>query len=831
GPPRGGAVVAGNWNPNHPGAVGLEWLPTREYVGVVGPGSSPSAQQLRSTVAEAITSLYLLTGGSTSTSLPLFTLVDIMPAASVYPGANAVQSVQLPPSQDVSIGTWLTPGGGSVDLWTAIDDAVTYPPGATDYIRQSTAGTSAYMARVNDAALPANARICRLFITAVHGVQPNPTIATRQFTYRLHHTASGTNFTPPSASFQGNIYGTQVTVNLGEINPVTLRPWTRADIALFAPGGQWALRVEAVGSSDAWARLDALALQVDYLTVENRVAVATWARPAGSQPTWVQSQSLISLPSGATGWSKPSSGDFVFLWRRANAVLVAGAGPYADDVRWRGPLQDLGDESLAGEPASDAGPGNGIYYPPPPGMRSEITPVDNHGLAIAPFGASGAAALGLVLAKSGPAYSDDSAPYQFGLGQVMLATSANGPTAQRIRQTSGATVEYIGYRFIVSPPSGTSTLTVSVHRVSDGVQMGGTAVWSAADVRALPTFTRAPGWRLVEGQLSAAASLVNNVQYEIRFVVTGSSSEAWGFAAPESNGWSTASYRGITDSARQGIFVPTGRDIGAVLLLQPDPPGNTRARVIPWDVHRATGCGPGTLDQVVVSWDAVPGLGASFARYEVERLDRLGDLDVWNRVATITDPGTLSQLDVEAERNRPVKYRVRVVLTTNAFSEWAETGFVVPEHLDAKGRPAPSVIFTSNAAPELTVMLDHDPSVSVDFIDHQSDEVMRPMGADGHIVFFEPEDRGTSKRYRLTVNFQAVPHDEAGNVVGDDAIWEPLRRITRSTAVPYVCVLDGYGNRTYAHVTLGNGEREQPAHRYYCDADVIPVQMLPTAVS
>ena len=816
--------MAGNWNPNQPAALGLEWLVSRTNEVRVARTGVVIAMRLRSTVAETVTGLRLRAAGSPQVDDPLFTIIDVYPAgaAASYPGSTARTVVQLPPNADYNRGTWVTSAGGTTNLWQHIDDPTVYPPVGNDWIRQSTAGSSAYRCFINDAALPANARVLRVVVGAIIGAQPNPTITTRQFAFRLEHIPTAQTFTPPGASFQATIYGNRAIVDFGEVNPVTLMPWTRADIAEFN-GGAWAVRVEAVGDPQAWARMDSLCLSIDYLPAENRVAVATWPRPAGPVPEWVASAGLRSMPSGAAGWAKPGSGDWDFVWRVAHAPLLTGAGPLADDVRWLACVSDL---TMPGVPQAV---GQGLVYPPPPGMAAREVIVDGYGLGRLGAGPDGVAGYGLVLTKAGPAYSDDSQPY--GVTPALTVTAASGPASQRVRQTSGSTQSYLGARFVAYPPESPahagSVLTVSVHLVSSGAQVGGSASWTAAEARAVPALTSAPSWRLLAKFLSSAAALANNTQYEIRFTVTGPG--AWLLSAPDQSVAGAAGYRGTVDSARLGGSTMPTRDVSAVLLIQPSPPTSAAATAVDVAVGQASGCGPDTIQRNRLTW-VKTNLGGAFSHYEVERLDQDNSgADVWNLIANIATEATQSFDDAEAALNRPTRYRIRAITTTQAFSAWALTGLVTPEHLDARGDPHPSVVFTSNAEPGLTVVYDHDPTVPFEFLDHEADEVMRPYGADGSIVFFEPEDRGVSVRYRLTVNFGTAPVVD-GLQIGDEAVFAPLRRITRSTAIPYVCVLDGFGNRRYAHVMLGNGEREMPQHGYWANADVIPVQFLPTVV-
>ena len=813
--------MAGNWNPNQPAALGLEWLVSRGNEVRVSRTGATIAMRLRSTVAETVTGLRLRAAGSPLVDDPLFTVIDVYPSAvaASYPGSNARSVVQLPPNADYNRGLWETSTGGTTNLWSHIDDPVLVNKQPGDYIRQFS-GLSAYRCFVNDAALPANARIMRLVVGANIGAHPNPTITTRQFVFRIEHIPTGARYTPPGAVFLATIYGVRVIIDFGEVNPVTLMPWTRADVAQFN-GGAWCLRVEAVGDTAAWARMDALCLSIDYLAEENRVAVATWPRPVGAVAEWVATAGLRSMPSGAAGWAKPGSGDFDFVWRVAHAPLLTGPGPLADDVRWLACVSDL----------TMPGVGEGLVYPPPPGMAAREVTIDGYGLGRLGVGADGVAGYGLVLTKAGPSYSDDSQPY--GVTSALTVTAATGPAAQRVRQTSGSTQSYLGVRFVAYPPQASahagSVLTASVHLVSSGAQVGGTASWTAAEALAVPALTSSPSWRLLAKFLSSSAALANNTQYEMRFTVTGPG--AWLLSAPDQSVAGAAGYRGTVDSARLGGSTMPSRDISAVLLIQPPAPTSVAATVIDVPVGQASGCGPDTIQRNRLTWVRT-NLGGAFSHYEVERLDQdSSGADVWNLIVNIATEATQSFDDAEATLNRPARYRIRAITTTQAFSAWVMTGLVTPEHLDARGDPHPSVVFTSNAEPDLTVVYDHDPTVPFEFLDHEADEVMRPYGADGSIVFFEPEDRGVAKRYKLTVNFGDAPVDGDGRRIGDEAVFGPLRRITRSTAIPYVCVLDGFGNRSYAHVMLDRGEREMPQQGYWVDATVIPVQFLPTAVA
>ena len=664
--------MANNWNPNAPALLGLEWpLTTSMVENIQQP--APFAQRLRSTVAETITNLQLRMSMNGSDTRSLLTVVDVMPAGSELPGP--VLSVDYAPNADGAIGTWLTDAGGATNLWSFIDDPVVYPPSATDFIK-----TNAYSGaefEVASAGFGAGRRVVRVRIAAVIGAQVN----WKQFQFRLRHVPSGGLYHPPASNLWGSGYGTLVNVDCGEINPFTELPWTPADIQGF-DSGVWRIRVESPGTAPAYSNVASLALRVEYVAVENRVAVASWRRPTTGAVSDITTAALIRLPTGAASWPKPSSGDFTFLWRRAYDLLLNSSGAaQANDVQWRIARADVAGADVAS---------------PVPGMTGLRIPINSLGLVSGAAVAYPGQAAVLVLNHAGGA-SDDSQPYRV---SVLIGTTGE-QIAQRI--APGANASYIDVRVIASPPdSAAGTLTATVHRVSDGLQMGGSAAWDADVVRSMPEITPGTPYRLLEGHLSAGASLISGTQYEVRFTVTGPGT--WIFPMPHADFGATATFGGTTQSARDGGGVLPSDELSAVLLQQPDPPTNVTAAAVeipaPGD---GCLCSVAAIEVIRLAWTATA-LGGTFARYEIERQD--GDADApWVAVATAATEATEAWLNGETARGVPVRYRIRVTNTTQAFSPWVETDWVVAS---AKGC---EVIFASDARPELTVAYDRDPEI------------------------------------------------------------------------------------------------------------------------
>lgn len=785
--------MANNWNPNAPDVLGLEWPLTsisQENI----QQATPFATRLRSTAAETITNLQLRMLMNSGDTRPLFTLVDIMPVGSEL--AGTVQTVDYAPNADSLISDWTTNTGGLTNLYQRIDDPVQFPPVGTDYIKTIT-GPTGYECEIASAGFSATRRVVRLRVAAVIGAQTG----FRQFQFRIYHVASASYFSPAGANLWGSGFGTIVDIDFGEINPVTALPWTPTDIQGF-DSGVWRLRVEAVGTAGNYAAVHCMALRVQYVTTENRVAVGTWPRPTdGSSPTSLTTAQLVTMPAGTANWSKPSSGDFTFLWRKAYDLLRNPGQATANDVQW-----------IAARAEAP-----GIEIPSPvPGMSGIKLPVSNQGLvtgAGTPYlGRAGVLALNTAIATS-----NDSQPYT-----VTDRLAAAGESVGQ-RMTPGATDTYLGVRLIGGPDvDGAGTLTVTVHRVSDDVQMGGSLTFDAPTSRALPALAAGSDLRSLEGFLSAGAALVSGTQYEVRFTVS-NPGVTWRFSLPSTSFGATATFGGTTDCAVDPPAVLSGDDFAVMLLVQPDAPATAAADAVevqtPGD---GCYCSVESIDAIKVSWEATSE-GLSFTRYEVERQE-LDDTAPWVPLAVIVDESVIEFTDYETPRGTQARYRVRVIISTGAFSEW-----VVTDWVQARARKC-EVIFTSNARPELAVAYDREPDVSYEYLSHRYDVLLPIYGADYQVAFSETEDRGVAFDMAITANFGRQPTDAtSGDRIGGVRVFEPLAQIAHPRPpIPYVCILDADGNRFYAHIAFDVGRNREPGWRYHATVAVTQIAGTPT---
>jgi len=859
--------VAGNWNPNYPGVLGLEWLGHYE-VGddYFGTHSPIRGQILRSTVAQTVDAFRLGIMPTVNTTLPLFLRLDVYPIANLPANPDDVQVDRYAPDAQVSIGSWLNQAGSGTTIYTSIDELNWSWPLTTaqnaDYIRTRATASSQAIFHMNTAGQSLTRRVAKLRIRAVAGCKTG----FRNIRFALRHVPTATDYQAPSSLQRTHGYTSPHEIDLGEINPVTLRPWTALDVRAFEAGvGTWAIVCQGAGSTTNELQVKALELEVQSVPYD-MAAHAVWQRPAGAPRSPVLFDDVFR-PDGAGGytaeWSKPSSGDFLFVPRQAAALLVTGGGPFATDVRW----QFIGGQTPAGPQA-----------PPVPGMRATHVSYGN--------------SLGEIWAMSSPegdlstsfpptipapteqgrldlmvagVVSNDSQPYGFHhfvkddeptflnqwYGQIVVPTSSISwlgvrgivrPPLVRVTLASGA------YTFR-KPLPGERTARVTVHRDSDNLQFGGFFDIDAAALWASPAIANVLNYRMFEDFLSAGAALVSGTQYYTKVTPQNgptqaqskSDLESWAFRKPD--GYNNTGVGGDAGSATfQGDDGATGGyalyhdgtttfgftevDISLQLLAQPDPPENfTVAIEVQEPPGPDTACSVPGIQFAHLTWDSPNTYGLTFDRWEIERLDQ--DAAEWMLVANSRDHAARTFDQYAIRRNRWVRYRVRAVAISGAFSEWAESDTVVASSYGCE------VLFVSDQRPDLNVAFDHEPNVDFDFQDHEGDDLMVVTGSPYQVAFVDVADRGVVINYSLIANFgdQPMRHDD-GTPIGAEAVFEPLRRMVRSDfdpgqVLPYVTVLDYLTNIRHAYVRMGKATQREPGFRYHVPVSVTPLTVTP----
>lgn len=808
--------------------LGLEWLAS------VGADSMLQAYQVRdlkllSTQAETVTGFGLQVRDIGASDTRPSSIVEVFADGQQHVNGPVITGVYAPSADvtaesDIGATQWRgMPGADLTDLYQYIDEA-TPPVGAGDYLDfRGGSSSNRYVFQIASGAFPVggrvlNVRLRLLLASIIYGGGP---AINRQFAVRILRISDGATRTPIQGSgIFASPFSTSLNINMGEVNPFTDRPWLPADIIAFAPGGDYAIRIEAVGDTNVAAAIMWASVEVQYMAVENRLAVGMWRRPASQASGVITTTSLITLPGGAASWSKPGSGTQIYRWRIPRDNFIAN--PITSTVHWRTAAQYL--ESAAGE----AGP-----Y----GVTGEVVTMDQYSLTAAAVPSRAAGALNLIVAGSP---SSDSQPYWLPqAGEAGIAESLTAHSAQSVEQrfTPGSTQSYLPFRFLVSPPPAGhgTTLTLSIRRVSDNVQMGGAFVLNEANLGEYPTTFVGTAYRIIADFLSAATgSLVSGTQYALRWTVTGPAGPVWRLPLMRTSTAGNPSFGGTSDCAATrtepgGVATTiTDMDVPGVLLQQPAAPVSATAAVVltPTRLGVSCFCGLDGIEDVLLSW--APSAIAGFVRIEVERyLDRGKDTDAWHLVfRKLSNPVTQDAklTDREVPRGTSAKYRLRYIDANGSFSEWTETDWVTPQ---ARGC---ELILTSNEVPDITVVYNHEPAVGYGLLDYASDVLMPIDGADYQMAFVESERRGVSKTVRIIANFGRPPCDDLGRPIGKEAIWEPLIRATRAVGAPYVCVLDSDGNRVFAHVGLDRPASDEPGWRYHVDATVTPITGEPLPV-
>lgn len=821
--------MAKSWNPAAPAVLGPQVFATS------GADSMLQAHVVRdltmpSTQAETVTGFGLPirdVGALPAGQIAPSTLIEVFANGQQHLNPPFTRTIYRPTADltalsDIGGLNWVgQPGSFATNLWSAIDRPVQWPmvDPTTEFIswqNGAAPGANRYVFEVGSAAFPLTQRVLQLTVNAVIGsfTASGPYVA-RQFALRLVRRSDGVTHTPVGGTgIFGAGWTTPVNIVLGEINPWEDRPWTPADVRSFGAGGNYGIRWEAVGDTATSAVIYACELHVLHMT-ENRLAVGMWRRPGSQASGVVTTTSLITLPGGAANWAKGGSPNvYVYRWRIPGDFFRPN--PTQSTVHWRTMAQQVftPDDQM------------------PHGETAALAQLNGNGLSVATTPAAARPAINLTVAGSP---SSDSQPYWVDPDLTGRSLPATTTLAAEQRFTPGATQNYLGYRFLICPTTNgpdTDAVRFSVRRVSDNAIMGTPVVLTAGQVRAMTRAASGVEWYVVAGQMDSAAALVSGTQYALRWeVVAGTNS--WFLPLMRTSTSGNPSFGGTANSA--AVFIqPSGpglpdaaNEVPGVLLQQPPPVTAATAdiAVTPTRLGHTCFCEVDGIENVVVKW--IAGAVPSYSFTQVQRiLDTGSGADAWVDVAYVTSVLTVVEwTDHEVPRGTAAMYRIRNIDTNQSFSEWATTGWVRPHARGAE------VILTSNENPDMTVVYNHEPAVGYDLLDFDGDTLVPIEGADYQMAFVGTERRGTATTLRVIANFGRQPCDDLGNPIGKARIFAPLVHAARAPGLPYVCVLDSDGNRTFAHIDVRRATSVEPGWRYHADMTVTPITDVPMPVA
>lgn len=519
---------------------------------------------------------------------------------------------------------------------------------------------------------------------------------------------------------------------------------------------------------------------------------------------------LLNHPSENALWDRQADTNYVVTIRRSAGAGSIGMRHLASDAQFPG----VWDNAFAQLTVPSRLPTNYGLLTDRPVFRGTAYPImlaDNTG------------ALGL-----------DSMPYASGMGDLEPSLGINDQfqhvdSGNVIRQdlTPGVTDEFGYVRFVGRMDRGVADgdLLVKLKRDSDDGQEGGTLTITPADVE--PTITNT--WQIIEGQLfGPAPTLTNGVQYYLEFTSTATPGRAWQVQVLSTHRVGSTfgppadvvdtTFHGGTDVAHfNGTPVDT-TDVAVGLYTVPNEVAG----------FNATFDAPSTLNWVTLTWTpgdvAAEGCG-DFLQYEIERsLDGL----VWERIAEITTEEVDELRDVEMQRNRTVRYRMRVRRADRAVSNWTAT-----EEADTTVNQC-GYWFGSNEAPDLLRWADDASPIRTDSFPMKPVEVPFYL-RDYAVTFHELEWRGAAFDRPLLLAAEGgvngtEPADQSGQ-----AVWlDFLEAVTPAlgATVSYIAVNSSDGDRWLAAVTLAENAavREEPGGSYTLTVHIREATNVPSIV-
>jgi hypothetical protein len=184
--------------------------------------------------------------------------------------------------------------------------------------------------------------------------------------------------------------------------------------------------------------------------------------------------------------------------------------------------------------------------------------------------------------------------------------------------------------------------------------------------------------------------------------------------------------------------------------------------------------------------------------------------------------------DVEAGRDMPLKYRIRVVRASGQVGGYSTQGNVI-----VATKNTTAVIFCTNANPTLTcgyIQLGADQEYV--FLGDQEVSVVQMHGRDYQVVFRPLEDRGvmlTIPVLVFTKGFESRGDEVPPRGTGVRA-FDTVRAIVDDPTAPYVCVHTPDGERIFAGLRLPSGRRSEPSSFYVATITAIQVADVPSVV-
>lgn len=586
-----------------------------------------------------------------------------------------------------------------------------------------------------------------------------------------------------------------VTYRLGPFttNPLTGVAWTATDISNMDTGTNLMVQLGIESGNAGNVGVSWVSMIVESGT-DKRVATGSTATQT-SLPSGTQTNLPVTL---AANWSKASGTDYLLIARRLDDPT--GVAP-----------------TLIPQP---------IYLAsascPHVNGQSYSATIESSGLLATTGSVDTTKTYGFWLGRSDAAMSADSQPYFDIKVRPCHATSTLKQGVLGTANTYKGVKVIVGYTAVP-----TADLTVKIKRTSDNVQLGGNGTITKAIVDA-STYLGSivdgdysqgtVDLYLVDIDLASTAGLAAVAYY---FEFTSTTTNSWWVTLLDATAshalTGNQTYGGSTYQADvAGVGIPAA-DFLVRASTAPVAPTSLTVTLTTGTINGVS------IDYAALVWVSGGALGGSFSRWEVERTEDSGT--TWVSVATISTEATLTFSDYEGKRGTACQYRVRVIRSDAARSDWkTQTGTVTPV-----ASSSAKAIFTTNS----------DSALTVGYTPHGTDMTFEDLTA-AETVFVKLHDRDYQASFRpleqrgIRWPFTAQVHISASAPSAGAGVraFGALRAIATDPDAPYLCLHTQDAERFFGALQVGTFHRSlDGTNAYMADCVFTETQGTSSAVA
>lgn len=298
-------------------------------------------------------------------------------------------------------------------------------------------------------------------------------------------------------------------------------------------------------------------------------------------------------------------------------------------------------------------------------------------------------------------------------------------------------------------------------------------------------------------------------------------------------------------AARTFQGAAAGADIGYDALITNDallaPVTSFTVTTTTLDTARALAgaCTVASVPVATLDWPVTSAIEAKLDHYEIERNDDgtwrpIADI-VRTTNATLLPPGGPTHfVDMEALRNTPVSYRIRMVTTAGVISAWRTVGPIILPSAE------PDVMLFSNWRPDLYWAGQDELGYSWNPVDADRLNTRMLFARNRQFAVREAVFRGDKFSRTLIVavddfNMPRLPDPArvgtATYAPPGRVVFDSLLAIAHARDVPYVCLLDAFGRRWYTAPAVTALRRDEPFQQYRADATFVEVSDIPAPLT